>query len=127
MLNQKLELPLITNNKRFKRVKLIGSICSGCGEEYINEQEVRHLEEIVKLINSYCSNENNVEVVETKSNCDVCASNNVDSVEFEVYLFSNDSKVISITIQEDYCVACNAVYYADEGDQLALEHLRCFF
>lgn len=125
VLYQKLNLPLIANNKRFKSVKLIGAVCSKCGEEYINEQEVRHIEEIDKIINAYGSGEhnNNDEV----SHCDICQSSDIKSVELEVYLLSKDSKIISVTIQEDYCTRCSAVYYADEGDQMAMEHLKYFF
>ncbi|WP_348621536.1 hypothetical protein [Paenibacillus polymyxa] len=126
VLYQKLDFPLITNNKRFKSVKLIGAVCSRCGEEYINGQEVRHIEETVKLINSYCSEENN-DVEPSVSYCDVCESNNFNNVDLEVFLISINSKIISIAIQEDYCKECNAVFYADESDQLAMQHLRYFF
>lgn len=126
VLYQKLELPLITKNNRFKSVKLIAAACAECGEEYINEKEVRSIEEIIKLINSYCSKEDS-DVETNVSDCDVCGHYSIDNIEFEVYLFSNNSKIISVTVQEDGCMNCNAVYYADEGDQLALEHLGCFY
>lgn len=126
VLYHKLKLPLITNNKRFKSVKLIAAACAGCGEEYINEKEVRSIEETINLINAYYSGENNV-VELNVSYCEVCGHNNIDNVELEVFLISNDSKVVSVTMQEDYCTRCNAVYYADEGDQMAMEHLRYFY
>lgn len=126
VLYQKLDLPLINNNKRFKSVKLIGSVCSRCGEEYINGKEFRYIEETVKLINAYCSEENK-DIEPSVTCCDVCGSNNVDNVGLEVFLFSNNSKIISVTIQEDYCTKCNTVHYADECDQSAIEHLRYFF
>ncbi|MCM3202902.1 hypothetical protein [Paenibacillus illinoisensis] len=126
VLYQKLDLPLFTNNKRFKSVKLIAAACSKCGEEYINEKEVRSIEEARKLINAYSSGENNV-VELNVSHCDVCGGNSVKDNEMEVFLISKESKIISITVQEDYCIECGAVYFAYEGDQQALEHLRYFF
>ncbi|WP_219845376.1 hypothetical protein [Paenibacillus sp. AR247] len=125
VLYQKLELPLITKNKRFKSVKLIAAICSKCGEEYINGKVIRHIAEITKLINDYYSEEGNYDI--EVSRCDICGSNDISNVEFEVYLISKDSRIISVAIQEDYCKECNAVYYADESDQLAMQHLRYFF
>ncbi len=87
---------------------------------------MKHLEEIDTIINSYsCEGNNTVEP--RVSYCEVCKSYNIDNVELEVYLLSKDSKIISVTIQEDYCKECNAVYYGDEGDQSAMEHLRYFF
>lgn len=123
---QKIDYPLITNNRRFKSVKLIGAICSNCGENYIKGQEVRHIEETVKIINSYCNEEN--DYVETNvSYCDVCEGNNIDNVELEVCLISNNSNIISVAVQEDYCSNCNAVYFAKEADQLVMDHLMYFY
>lgn len=126
VLYQKVDFPLITNNNRFKSVKLIAAVCSGCGEEFINGEEVRHIEKTIELINSYCSREKD-EVEPSVSYCDVCESNDIINVELGVYLISKDSKIISVAIQEDYCKKCNAVYYADEGDQMTLEHLQFLF
>ncbi|KAF6561247.1 hypothetical protein G9G63_21095 [Paenibacillus sp. EKM202P] len=126
VLYQKLELPLIAKNNRFKSVKLIAAACAECGEEYINEKEVRSIEEARKLINAYSSGENNV-VELSVSHCDVCGGNSVKNTELEVFLISKDSKVISITIQEDCCMECSAVYFAYEGDQQALEHLKYLY
>ncbi|WP_336779827.1 hypothetical protein [Paenibacillus illinoisensis] len=126
VLYQKIEIPLNANNNRFKMVKIIGAICSNCGERYFSRTEVKQLEETVKLINAYYSEENS-DVEFSVSHCDVCGGNSVKNTELEVFLISKESKVISIIIQEDYCKECGAVYFAYEGDQLALEHLKYFF
>ncbi|WP_342575811.1 hypothetical protein [Paenibacillus sp. FSL M8-0142] len=125
VLYQEAQLPLITNNKRFKSAKLIAAICSNCGEKYYDRKEMKQLEEIDKIINSYSCEGNNA-VEPSVSYCEVCESDNIDNVELEVYLLSKDSKIISVTIQEDYCTRCNAVYFADEGDQMAIDHLKIF-
>ena len=127
ILYQEEGLPLITKNKRFKSAKLITAICSKCGEKFYNRKETKQLEEIDKIINSYSCEGNNKAVVHSVSYCEVCESDNIDNVELEVYFLSKDSKIISVTIQEDCCTRCNAVYYADEGDQMAMEHLKYFF
>ncbi|WP_138224523.1 hypothetical protein [Paenibacillus algicola] len=122
---QEEELPLKTNNNRFKRVKLMAAVCLKCGEKHYTSKEIEQLVEIIDLIDSYYCEDNNA--VETQpTSCKVCESDNMDNVELEVYLISTDSKFISVTIQEDYCTRCNAVNYADEGDQMAIDHLKYF-
>ncbi|WP_106768261.1 hypothetical protein [Paenibacillus faecalis] len=39
LLYQKVDLPLNTNNNRYKSVKLIAAVCSKCDERYFNKKK----------------------------------------------------------------------------------------
>lgn len=113
VLNQITEIPIPTKGKRFKSVKLVAKKCDSCGEEYINEREIRAIENIIKVINEvFDENEKEQGNTEKQKKTDELIKGALGKQEYErqkeLYNFrmlKSDYNVGLLNIIE--CVFCN--------------------
>ncbi|MBQ4901245.1 hypothetical protein KB559_20590 [Paenibacillus sp. Marseille-P2973] len=113
VLNQFTEISIPNKGERFRSVKLVAKKCDSCGEEYINEREIRAIEIIIKVIDEvFDKNEKKLGNTEKQEKVDELKKAVLGKQEYErqkelykIRMLKSDYNVGLLNIIE--CVFCN--------------------